>query len=233
MRLPLLLLALLPLVAAAHNAGPAHAGAQSLDITRSGSRLHLLLGETANAEAKPVLNHRWSSDDGATWSQPVRVDTDNVPAAGLHRGMDAQITASGDYLIAVWQTAGTDSWGGGPMTTALSSDAGKTWMRGPNPADDGSTEGHNFIDITTDGTGAFHLVWLDTREGKRGLRSAISTDHGKTWSANHTVDAETCECCWNTVTGSPEGGAWVIYRDKAPRYGRAATIAFPGPDTTS
>jgi hypothetical protein len=202
---------------AAHESGAAQAGVPSLDITRSGERLHLLLGETATAKSVPVLNHLCSEDNGQTWSSAVRVDTDNKPAAGLHRGMDAQIAATGDHLIAVWQTSGTDPWGGGPMTTALSSDAGKTWKCGPNPADDGSTEGHNFIDITADGKGVFHLVWLDTRKGKRGLRATTSTDYGQSWAINQTVDEETCECCWNTLTPSPDGGAWVLYRDREPR----------------
>lgn len=103
------------------------------------------------------------------------------------------------------------------MATSLSADGGRTWKRGPNPADDGSTEGHNFIDIAADAKGVLHLVWLDTRGGKRGLRSAKSEDHGRTWSANRTVDEETCECCWNTIATSPTSGTWVIYRDKSPR----------------
>ncbi|MDB6119369.1 MAG: hypothetical protein JWO08_3150, partial [Verrucomicrobiaceae bacterium] len=193
------------------------AGVQSLDVTRSDQRLHMLLGEATKADAPAALGYVRSEDSGATWSKPVRVDLDNKPAAGLHRGMDAQVAAFGSYIVAVWQTAGTDSWGGGPMATAFSSDLGQTWLRGPNPADDGSTEGHNFIDIAADGKGDFHLVWLDTRNGKRGLRTAVSSDHGHTWSPNRTVDEETCECCWNTIAASPDGGAFVIYRDKSPR----------------
>lgn len=203
--------------ATGHESGKPMAGVQSLDISRSDQRLHMLLGEAATADAPAALSYTRSEDAGVTWAKPVRVDLDNKPAAGLHRGMDAQLAAYGSYIVAVWQTAGTDSWGGGPMATAFSSDLGLTWQRGPNPADDGSTEGHNFIDIAVDGKGTFHLVWLDTRNGKRGLRTATSSDHGHTWSPNRTVDEETCECCWNTVAASPEGGAWVIYRDKSPR----------------
>jgi hypothetical protein len=110
------------------------------------------------------------------------------------------------------------------MATALSADGGKTWTAGPNPADDGSTEGHNFMDITADGRGVFHLVWLDSRGGKRGLRGADSSDSGRTWSANRTIDAETCECCWNTLLASPKGGAWVLYRAKSPRDMATASL---------
>lgn len=110
------------------------------------------------------------------------------------------------------------------MATALSSDGGVTWKPGPNPADDHSTLGHNFIDLAADGKGVLHCVWLDTREEKRGLRSARSTDFGLTWAANKTVDPETCECCWNSLAVSPAGGAWVIYRGHSPRDMRVAPL---------
>lgn len=206
----------------------AQAGVCSLDVYPAGRVIHLLVGEKTAHGGNAGLRALRSSDSGATWSEPVRVDAGNRPAYGLRRGNDAQIAASGDRLIAVWQTAGTDAWGGGPMATALSADGGKTWSAGPNPADDGSTEGHNFMDIAADGRGVFHLVWLDTRGGRRGLRSAHSADAGRTWSANRTIDPETCECCANTLLASPAEGAWVLYRNKSPRDMAAASFTGDG-----
>jgi predicted neuraminidase len=103
------------------------------------------------------------------------------------------------------------------MATAISEDGGKTWRAGGNPADDNSTAGHGFIDIAADAKGNFHLVWLDSRSGKQGLRYARSTDAGKTWEKNQTLDDETCECCWNSVTTGADGCVCVLYRDKDPR----------------
>lgn len=209
----------------AHESTPATVGVQSLDVCRNGSQLVLLTGEAATAEAAAILNVRLSADDGQTWSDPVRVDAGCPAPVGLHRGMDAQVAAHGDHFVAVWQQAGTDPWGGGPMATATSSDGGKTWKPGPNPADDQSTLGHNFVDIAADGKGVMHCVWLDTRNEKRGLRSAKSTDFGKTWNANLTIDPQTCECCWNTLATAPDGGAWVIYRGHAPRDMTVAALS--------
>ncbi len=199
-------------------------GVRSLDVSTSGKAIHLLSGEYKPHSKTAELHSVRSDDGGATWSAPVRVDAGNRPAFGLRRGNDAQIAAFGEKLIAVWQSPGTDAWGGGPMATALSSDGGKTWKPGPNPADDRSTEGHNFIDIAADSHGAFHLVWLDNRAGKRGLRGATSTDDGRTWSANQTIAPETCECCLNTLLASPQGGAWVLYRAKSPRDMASASL---------
>jgi Neuraminidase (sialidase) len=123
------------------------------------------------------------------------------------------------------------------MAVALSSDGGKTWKPGGNPADDGQTGGHAFIDILADRQGVFHLVWLDTRGPGKGLRYSRSTDGGATWSANVTLDPATCECCWNTLALGPGGQLAVLYRQRSPRdmalitsndggstWGRPATV---------
>jgi hypothetical protein len=141
-----------------------------------------------------------------------------MPLLGVaHRGMDVQVAGSGRRVIAVWQTPGVGFFRSGPMAVAVSEDGGRTWRAGSNPADDRSTKGQGFIDIAADAKGHFHVVWLDARSGVQGLRYARSTDGGMTWSKNQTLDAETCECCWNTITTAPGGTVAVLYRDKDPR----------------
>jgi hypothetical protein len=103
------------------------------------------------------------------------------------------------------------------MAVAISTDGGETWRPGSNPAEDGSTQAQGFIDIAADTEGHFHIVWLDFRSGAQGLRYARSTDGGMSWSKNQTLDAETCECCWNTIATAPGGVVAVLYRDKGPR----------------
>ncbi len=198
-------------------------GVESLDVYRDGTNQHLLLADYATNSKIPALVHLRSTDDGATWSVPVRVDANATPARSPHRGMDAQIVARGERLLALWGTAGTGLFGSGPMATALSADGGKTWQAGPNPADDNLTTGHGFADLATDLAGNFHLLWLDSRDGKQGLRAATSTDAGKTWSRNVTVKPETCECCWNALAIGPNGTLHALFRDKTPRDMALAT----------
>jgi hypothetical protein len=193
---------------------PPKEGVQALDVYADAARVHILVAVAK--DGAPVLLHSRSDDGGNAWSEPVRVDTGLPPAHAPHRGMDPQIAASGDHLIAVWMSPGTDKWGGGPMATALSHDGGRTWSAGPNPADDGSTAGHGFIDVAV-ADKRFHLTWLDDREEKRGVRYATSADEGKTWSKNVTIDPETCECCSNTLAVDRAGKVALLYRDKAPR----------------
>jgi hypothetical protein len=136
--------------------------------------------------------------------------------------MDPQIAAAGQKLCAAWTTAGTDAWGSGPIATALSADGGQTWVPGPNPADDGSTTGHGFIDLAADREGNFHLTWLDGRDGAQGLRYASSRDAGCTWSANVTLKTGTCECCANRLAVGAGGEVGILFRDKGPRDMAAA-----------
>ena len=194
-------------------------GVESLDVSQSGTLLHLLVGRYDSATQPPVLEYLRSSDEGMTWSAPVRVDLGATAPHQPHRGQDAQIAASGDRLVTVWTSPGTGFNGRGPMATAISDNGGKTWRPGPNPADDGGQGDHSFVDIAADATGTFHLVWLDARgtNKAKGLRYASSRDGGQTWSRNLTLEAETCECCWNSLAIGSGGSLHVLFRDKNPR----------------
>ncbi len=191
-------------------------GVRALDLYADGKRAHLLTAEIVD-DGPAHLLHRVSADGGETWSKARRVDAGMPSAFSPHHGFDPQIAANGQRLVAAWTTAGTDRWGSGPIATALSEDGGATWRPGPNPADDGLTTGHGFLDLAVDAGGAFHLVWLDSRDGKQGLRHASSLDGGTTWSANRTLKAGTCECCRNTLAIDPDGHPAVLFRDHDPR----------------
>jgi hypothetical protein len=174
------------------------------------------------------LRHRRSRDGGGTWSDEHRLPVEPGALHPPHRGSDPQIAGFGDHLLAVWTRPGTSSWGSGPLGTAVSDDGGVTWTLGPNPADDGSTDGHAYIDAAADEKGVLHLVWLDNRDGGQGLRAAASSDGGRSWSANRTLDARTCECCWNRVASPRAGEAIVLYRDQEPRDMAAAATTDGG-----
>lgn len=187
-------------------------GVAALDVYVAAQRIHLLTAHSTGDV--PLLMHAVSDDDGQSWSEPVLIDA--VPPHSPSRGSDPQVAAWQEVVVAVWTPSGTDEWGGGPLISALSRDGGKTWRAGPSPAPEGASGGQYYIDITADAGGSFHLVWLDDRSGKRGLRYARSNDGGQYWSAPATLDETTCECCWNTVAAHANT-IYVLYRDTAPR----------------
>jgi Neuraminidase (sialidase) len=216
-------------------------GVASLDVYASpDNTLHLLLARRSAPSAPATLEYLRSTDSGQTWSPPTPVGLNQPAPSPIHRGQDAQVAASGNNLVAAWTTAGPqDRFGRGPIATATSNDSGKTWHPGPNPADDNTSSAHAFLDLAADATGAFHLVWLDARNDREGapaslpstphpltpssnsppkaLRYARSTDHGKSWSPNQTLDPATCECCWNTIACTADDRLAVLFRDRDPR----------------
>jgi hypothetical protein len=203
-------------------ASPPRQGTYAFDLYQEGDRLHMLLVEYEPGTEDPYLTYRGSRDGGAVWSEPVRVDGGARPAFVPYRGVDPQLAASGDELVAVWTTAGDDvyGYGTGPLATAISSDGGKTWSAGPNPADDGLTTAHEFIDVMSGSSGRFHLVWIDDRDDdegmRRGLRYSRSEDGGATWSANQTLDEHICGCCWTHLRKDAAGKLYALYRDEHP-----------------
>jgi hypothetical protein len=198
-------------------------GVRSLEVFADGDRLHMLLGESEDPSSVPVLSHRTSSDGGETWSTPVPVSVGAAAPHGLHRGSDARIAARGNYLVAAWTTAGSDAWGSGPITIVTSSDGGLHWKAAPNPADDGLTDGHNFLALNVDASGRFHLAWLDKRDGDRGLRYSLSNDGGQHWEVNRTAAPKTCECCWNSIVPLASGDVAILFRDRSPRDMKVVT----------
>lgn len=193
-------------------------GVVSLDVYRDGATIHVLTGE---AEA---ISYR-SSTDGIRWTKPAPVSGASHKPGGLRPGNDAQVAAQGDKLVALWPVAGTGWGGSGPFAAARSTDGGNTWRPAPSPVDTGSTAGHGFADLLFDERG-LHAVWLDGRDKAQGLRYARSADAGASWSANATIAAGTCECCWNSLARGES--LHVLYRGKGPRDMSLASLTGGG-----
>jgi peptidylprolyl isomerase len=187
-----------------------------MDVYAHAGVIDVLAAYQTGVKGGNELRHRRSRDGGRTWSAETPVDMHGTTVSMAMRGLDPQIVAHGDALFAVWTTPGEGAHGVGPFGTALSSDGGRTWRPGPDPDSVTSRRGHAFIELGADARGAFHIVWLETRE-TRGLLTARSHDGGRTWQPTQAIDAETCECCWNRLLSPEPGTMFVLYRDKDPR----------------
>jgi hypothetical protein len=207
--------------AAQHHDGPPRTptaerpATQALDVVRNGPLTELLLA--ADNGSSQVLTHQRSSDGGATWSKPVPIEPSRGRLSGASRGADPQIVGAGDQLVAMWMGKGTSSRGNGLMEAVRSSDGGRTWTLLGKIANLPEAVSQAFIDVTADRKGRMHAVWLDSRDGEQGLRLSSSLDGGATWQSSITIDARTCECCWNTIVETSDGGLGILYRDKGPR----------------
>lgn len=198
---------------------PIPEGVISLDIVRDGDRLHLLTGK--HRQSQKTLWHQVSTDDGTSWSTPVKIHDGDSVAANIVRGNDAQISARGDDIVVTWMSYVEGApFNAGAMSALRSDDGGKTWRKATIPPD-WKRGPHGYIDMNSDANG-MHAVWLDSRHGPSGvsaaqaLHYAKSIDGGLSWQDNVTLDKLTCSCCWNTLKSDGEGKLFVLYRDKQP-----------------
>lgn len=189
----------------------------SFDVYSDGKTLHALVSGFKNQTDKnQTVQYLHSSDNGKYWSQPIEIKTPFSPAL-VSRGNDVQIAASGQNLVASWQTQG-ELPNFGALVSVYSLDGGKTWQMGKNPAaDDLGDQSH--ADLIADKNGDFHAVWLADPEenGYQSLRYARSNDDGKSWQLPEKLDDSSCSCCSNTLAISPNQQLHVLYRDMNPR----------------
>ena len=196
--------------------GPPQLGLAHFDVFQDGDTLHLLAGYRGADEPGVALWYRRSSDGGASWTDPSRVNWKDEDLFSPHPGENPQVAAKGDRVLTMW----TSRPGGkpGPLVTAYSDDGGKTWKRGVNPASDGADDYHPLPELGA-GPDGFHAVWLhrSTFEGpvNTGVYAGHSAD-GKRWSTTETIDQISCECCWNRVVAG-KGRVGVLYRGAEPR----------------
>ncbi len=186
----------------------------SLGVTARDDVVHAVWVEQRSDDRVRAM-HSQSSDGGRSWRGPVAIDTGQAPPDRVHRSNDIRIAVHDDRIRVIWQTRGDGFADSGPMVLAASDDGGRSWAAAPAPATIEDSPAHGFFALHADSEGSFHLAWLDMRDGRQGLRYARQ-DGSDNWGPTHTLDAATCECCWNTlITAGDE--VRLLYRALDPR----------------
>jgi hypothetical protein len=203
---------------------------QGMDVYSEGSAIHALLVGKSNQNPSLGVNYLFSTNAGASWHGPFRVNNEADGKVISRRGNEAQIAVSGRNIVAVWRRGG-ELPESGPLLAAYSRDGGLNWRRGQNLAARDNTQNQSYADVAADRAGNFHAVWLDDREengNSQGLRYARSSDGGQHWRAEATLDPAVCTCCWNRITVLPGQSLAVMYRDDAPHDMRLALGSSDG-----
>jgi len=146
-----------------------------------------------------------STDSGASFSEPVRVnaEAERIAADGENRPKLA-FGDKGEIFVS-W-TRSLETPFAGDVRFSRSTDDGASFAPPVTVNDDHQPIGHRFDALTVDGRGAVWVLWLDKRDQaaaeKAGgeftgisLYSAQSTDGGASFSPNRRLAAHTCECC--------------------------------------
>lgn len=156
-----------------------------------------------------------SRDRGATFTQATSAIRCPNMSAGMRRGPRVVRTKSALVVTAIGgqQGKGRD----GDLWTWRSTDNGATWSDGVmvNNAPDAAREGLH--GMSAGPNGEVWCVWLDLRNDKSEVYTAVSSDDGQSWKGNvrayRSPDGSVCECCHPSIISGPKSGATVMFRN--------------------
>lgn len=186
-------------------------GDASFDVAADGPRIHLLVLKQ-HGDHQMLVHKKIENGEESTETELPRAANEKIISK---RSNDVRIAARTSHVVALWQVAGTGFMNRGPLRFAESFDGGNSWKAIAGPTATNRTDDQGFAGFAADDKGQFHLVWLDLEAKVKGLRYA-SYNNGK-WSAPETIDAATCQCCWNSIVVNPQGEPVVMYRALKPR----------------
>ena len=150
--------------------------------------------------------YAWTStDQGATWSAPARV---NSITNSAREGMHAMVSGGKELVYAAWldlRNKGTELWG------ASSRDGGHTWDRNTliYRSPDGTICQCCHPTLASDGAGGIWAMWRNAVGGSRDLYSASSRDDGETFSIATKLGSGT----WRLNACPMDGGTALVRPD--------------------
>jgi len=201
-----------------------------------------------------------SRDDAATFGVPVRVNAKvgDAHVTGEQPPRVALRSRAGlpPEIVVVWTSKGR---GGGTIVSARSSDLGKTFGAttvipgGEGPGNRG------WENVTVDGEGHIHVVWLDHRELAASASMTHMAEHhvepaasssdatdtaqrSKLYTATlgdaasvHAITGGVCYCCKTAIVAGPDNALYLAWRHVYPQNMRdmALTESHDGGRTFS
>ena len=152
-----------------------------------------------------------SSDDGASFSEPVRVNSepDSAHPANMYRGPDLALGKDGRAHV-IWYSNGyqrklpKEQWG---VQYSHLNGAGTAFI----PARNLNHKPSDNYSLAVDGSGRVAVFWMAD-----GLFLHESKDGGETFAAAKKISiSDPCECCASRASFSADGALLCLYRDKA------------------
>lgn len=203
----------------------------SLAITRTGRLLlSYFVSDSSTATSAGVFVAR-SDDDGATWSEPVRVETAIAGGATSSKIIEA---ANGDLLIPLYGSSngGVNS----RVTMVRSRDGGRTWPR-REEVEIAASPGISFMEPALAAADGRMLVVMRTDRPDNLAYAARSLNGGATWSepSPFGIAAQASELV--PLPGEPAMTLAHVWADWSRRYGDSRPtvvqmIRWPAGSTT-
>lgn len=157
------------------------------------------------------------STDGQSFSEAVRVnDRDGDAAVRNENPPKLAVAANGDLYVC-W--ANERARWKGDIRFARSTDGGKTFSPAISLNSDAGKEpvGHAFQSLAVDRRGRIYIAWIDERNKRETDRGAeiwmrVSEDGGRTFSREHRILSDVCECCRTNIQIDSENRLFLSYR---------------------
>ena len=185
----------------------------SLTVTRAGRLLVSYFARDTETSTSAGVFVARSDDGGATWSDPVRVETILTDSATTSKIVEAE---NGDLLIPLYGSVAGD--GHSRVTLGRSRDQGRTWPREGEIAV-ASESDTNVMEPTLAIAGARMLVLMRTDRAENFSYATRSIDGGLTWStpSSFGVAAQSSELV--PLPGEPAVTAVHLWADWSHHWG--------------
>ena len=156
-----------------------------------------------------------SDDGGNTFQSPVRLPVSGRMSLGMHRGPRVAATTSAVLVTAVIGAKGGGA--DGDVRLYRSIDRGATWTSPIVLNDVPGSAREGLHAMAANAAGLVVVAWLDLRDKGTRIYSAISRDHGATWTPDALVYASpsgsVCECCHPSIAIDAQGNVAIMFRN--------------------
>ncbi len=178
-------------------------------LASAGDRVYLTFGQDN------VISVVGSADGGVTFASPVRITVPGRVSLGMHRG--PRIAATDKSVLVAVIAAAKGGGADGDLLLYRSADNGASWASPVVINDVPASAREGLHALTATPAGLVVLSWLDLREKGTRIYTAVSRDHGVTWSADRLAYASpsgsVCECCHPSVAIDAGGSIAVMFRN--------------------
>lgn len=148
-----------------------------------------------------------STDEGKSFSAPVKVAEVNHLKVGMRRG--PRIAATDQRAVVT--VPGTD------LLSFVSEDMGGTWYAAGKVNDEPRASSEGLQNVTALPNGDFYAVWLDSRNGHAQIEGSRLEASTRSWSGNVRIydspDKTVCECCHPSVASDGKNKLTVMWRN--------------------
>jgi hypothetical protein len=197
-----------------HGAAPAANGEFNPWVVSDGTTgFYIAYVQRTGASSNVMFEHH----AGSSASAPVRVNDRPGDGAVRNENPPKIAVGPGGEIYVVWANE-KERWKG-DIRFARSLDGGRTFTRAITVNSPAGLEpaGRAFESIAIDAKGRILIAWIDERnktDSSRGAEiwMATSEDRGVTFSRDHRILANICECCRTTLATDSAGRIYISYR---------------------